>query len=113
MGDRLLRINEAMREVLSEAIAELSDPRLGFVTVTGVQAQRDLKAAKVFISVLGDEAARAQTMKALNSSQGLLQRAVAREVKLRNTPQLQFTYDDTTDVAMRLEQLLRDTSPDD
>lgn len=107
MSDRILRINEAMRQVLSAGVADLSDPRLGFVTITGVNATRDLRHAKVYVSVLGDETQRADTLAALRSAHGLLQRAVAREVKLHHTPQLDFTYDDTTDSAMRLESLLR------
>lgn len=113
MGDRQLRINEAMREVLSEAIGELSDPRLGFVTVTGVRVAKDLRTATVYVSVLGDETAREASLAALRSSHGLLQREVAREVKLRNTPQLQFEYDDTIDVAMRIEHLLRESQGGD
>lgn len=106
MSDRILRINEAMREVLSSAVADLSDPRLGFVTITSVRAARDLRSAKVYFSVLGADADREQTRKALVSGQGLLQRSVAREVKLHHTPQLEFIYDDTTDNAMRIDQLL-------
>lgn len=112
MGDRLPRINESIREVLGAAIADLSDPRIGFVTITGVRTARDLRTAKVFVSVLGSEEDRERTLQALRSSQGLLQRAVAREVKLRNTPQLEFTYDDTLDTALRIEQLLRDSGTD-
>lgn len=106
MSDRILRINEAMRQVLGAAVAELSDPRIGFVTITGVRVARDLRNAKVFVSVLGDDEARERTLAALRSAHALLQRAVSREVKLHHTPQLEFVYDDTTDVAMRLEALL-------
>ena len=107
MSDRLLRINERMRRVLGEAIADLSDPRIGFVTVTGVKIARDFRNAKVYVSVLGDESTRDNSLKALRSAHGLLQRAVARDSKLHHTPQLEFVYDDTTDSAMRLEQLLK------
>lgn len=108
MSDRLLRINERMRRVLGEAIAELSDPRIGFVTVTGVRIARDFRNAKVFVSVLGSDASRDDTLAALRSAHGLLQRAVARDSKLHHTPQLEFIYDETTDSAMRLEALIRD-----
>ena len=107
MGDRLLRINESMREVLSQAIGDLSDPRIGFVTITGVRVARDMKHAKVYVSVLGDDKARERSLAALRAAHGVLQRSVAREVKLRNTPQLHFEYDDTLDTAMRIEELLR------
>lgn len=108
MSDRLLRINEAVREVLGEAIGDLSDPRIGFVTVTSVRVARDFRSAIVFVSVLGDEKARERSLAGLRASHGVLQRAVARHVKLRNTPQLQFTYDDTTDAAMRINELLEE-----
>jgi ribosome-binding factor A len=108
MSDRLLRINEAVREVLGKAVGSLSDPRLGFVTITGVKIARDMRSGQVFYSVLGDDAQRANTLAALNSSRALLQREVAREVKMHHTPQLQFVYDDTTDTALRIASLLDD-----
>lgn len=108
MSERLLRINETIREVLSEAIGNLSDPRLGFVTITSVRVARDMRNAQVFVSVLGDDASREQTLAALRSSKGLLQRAVGREVKLHHTPQLDFQYDDTTDNAMRINRLIEE-----
>lgn len=112
MSDRLLRINERMRRVLGEAVAELSDPRIGFVTITGVNIARDFRNAKVFVSVLGDESSKESTLRALRSAHGLLQRAIARDSKLHHTPQLEFVYDDTTDSAMRLEEILRHGDPD-
>lgn len=111
MSDRLLRINERMRRVLGEAVAELSDPRIGFVTITGVSIARDFRNAKVFVSVLGDDASRDDTLRALRSAHGLLQRAIARDSRLHHTPQLEFVYDDTTDSAMRLEEILRHGDP--
>lgn len=107
MSDRLLRINERMRRVLGEAVSELSDPRIGFVTITGVKIARDFRNAKVFVSVFGDDSEREGTLAALRSAHGLLQRAIARDAKLHHTPQLEFVYDDTTDSAMRLEEILR------
>ena len=107
MSDRLLRINERMRRVLGEAVADLSDPRIGFVTITGVNIARDFRNAKVFVSVLGNDADKDGTLAALRSAHGLLQRAVARDSKLHHTPQLEFVYDDTTDSAMRLEEILK------
>lgn len=107
MSDRLLRINERMRRVLGEAVAELSDPRIGFVTITGVKIARDFRNAKVFVSVLGEDSSKDATLAALRSAHGLLQRAIARDAKLHHTPKLEFVYDDTTDSAMRLQHLLK------
>lgn len=108
MSDRILRINEAMRQVLGSAVGELSDPRVGFITITTVRVARDMRNAKVYFSVLGPQSSRADTLAALNSAHGLLQRAVAREVKIHHTPQLEFIYDDTIDTVQRLDALLRD-----
>jgi ribosome-binding factor A len=103
------RVDEAMREVLSDAMAhDLKDPRIGFVTVTDVRTSADLRHARVFVSVLGDEGRREQTLAGLQSAHGVLQRRVAAELKLKRTPTLSFVYDDTTDRAMRVERLLHE-----
>ena len=111
--ERMRRVDEAMREVLSDAMAhDLKDPRIGFVTVTDVRTSPDLRHARVFVSVLGDEGRRADTLAGLQSAHGVLQRRVASELKLKRTPTLTFVYDDTTDKAMRLEQLLHEEAPE-
>ncbi len=104
---RMRRVDEAMREVLSEVItSEVKDPRVGFVTVTAVDTSPDLRHARVYVSVLGDEKRRKLSMKALESAHGFLQRRVAAQLRLRHTPQLTFVYDDTAERADRLERLL-------
>jgi ribosome-binding factor A len=100
------RVDEAMREVLSDAITTLKDPRIGFVTVTAVDTAPDLRHAHVWVSVLGDETQRELTLAGLRSAHGPLQRAVASQLRLKHTPQLEFNYDDTAERAARLEQLL-------
>jgi ribosome-binding factor A len=108
-GERIRRVDEAIREVLAATLAgELADPRLGFVTVTSVRTSQDLRGARVFVSVLGDEAARNDSLAALRSAHGLLQRRIATELHLRRTPTLEFAYDDTTDRALRVDALLRE-----
>jgi ribosome-binding factor A len=103
------RVDEALREVLSDAITQdLKDPRIGFVTVTAVNTSTDLRHASVWVSVLGDETQRKLTMAGLRSAHGVLQRVVAAELRLKHTPQLDFSYDDTADKAARLEQILRE-----
>ena len=95
-SDRMRRINEAMREVLSGAItSELKDPRVGFVTVTAVETSPDLRHARVFVSVLGNPGERRRSLQALDNAHGFLQRRVGGELRIKNTPQLQFVYDDT------------------
>jgi len=101
------RINELMREVLGGAIAtQLQDPRIGFVTVTAVETSPDLRSARVFVSVLGDVAEREATLTGLASSHGVLQGAVAREMRIKRTPTLSFHYDDSIERGARLSQLL-------
>jgi ribosome-binding factor A len=103
------RVDEAIREVLSETVASgLKDPRIGFVTVTDVKTSSDLRHARVFVSVLGDERGREDTLAGLRSAHGVLQRRVASELGLKRTPALEFVHDDTLDRAMRVERLLRE-----
>ena len=113
MSDRMRRVNEALREVLSEAVAELKDPRIGFVTLTGVDTSRDLRHAVVYVSVLGSERKREATLAGLESSRGLLQARVNRELRLKRTPQLTFEYDPTVERGVRLTQLIDELSPGD
>jgi ribosome-binding factor A len=106
-GGRIRRVNEAMRAVLSDAIAtEIKDPRVGFVTVTGVKTSPDLRHARVYVSVLGDDPARQGTMEGLRSAHGFLQGRLASELRLKHTPALTFEYDDTVDRGMRISEIL-------
>jgi ribosome-binding factor A len=90
-------------------IAEgFSDPRIGFVTVTSVDTSTDLRHARVFVSVLGDDSERAETMAGLGSAHGLLQQSIARELRMKRTPTLQFVFDESIDRGMRISELLDD-----
>jgi ribosome-binding factor A len=113
IGQRMLRVDEAVREVLSDALGhrDLKDPRIGFVTVTDVKTSADLRHARVYVSVLGTEEEREQTLEGLRSAHGVLQRRVAGELRLKRTPTLEFAYDDTAERAMRLERLLDEETP--
>ena len=106
---RMRRVNEAIRQVLSDALAgELKDPRVGFVTVTDVDTSADLRHARVYVSVLGAPAEREATMDGLRSAHGFLQGRIGGELHLKNTPELRFLYDDTAERAARLGTLLDD-----
>ena len=112
-GGRMRRVDEAMRAVLSDAIAtDLKDPRIGFVTVTGVKTSPDLRHARVYVSVLGDDPTREGTLDGLRSAHGYLQRRLADELTLKHTPSLTFAYDDTVDRGMRISRLLADNEPE-
>ncbi|MDQ3572482.1 MAG: 30S ribosome-binding factor RbfA [Actinomycetota bacterium] len=107
--ERMRRVNEVMREVIGDSIStELEDPRIGFVTVTAVKTSPDLRAARVFVSVLGGEDEREATLKALASAHGVLQAAIASQTRMKRTPTLTFVYDDTPERGVRLTRLLED-----
>ena len=113
MSDRMRRVNAAVREVLSEAVGELKDPRIGFVTITGVETTTDLRRAVVFVSVLGGERKRERSIDGLQAAHGLLQARIARELRLKRTPQLTFEYDPTVERGVRMTQLIDELAPDD
>jgi ribosome-binding factor A len=106
-SDRMRRVDEAVRDVLGDAIAtDLQDPRVGFVTVTAVKTSPDLRHARVYVSVLGDQAARSASLEGLRSAHGVLQRALATELRLKHTPMLTFEYDESIDRGMRITELI-------
>jgi ribosome-binding factor A len=107
------RVNEALREVLSEGIGSLKDPRIGFVTVTGVDTSPDLRQATVYVSVLGSAKKRDATLAGLQSSHGVLQSRVNSELHLKRTPQLTFEYDPTVERGARLSRLIDELNADE
>jgi ribosome-binding factor A len=112
MAERMRRVDEAVRSVLSDAITkDLKDPRVGFVTVTHVKTSPDLRHARVYVSVLGDEATRAASLEGLRSAHGFLQARLARELSLKHTPALTFQYDDSIDRGMRITEILHEIGP--
>lgn len=113
MSERMRRVNEAVRQVLSEAVGQLKDPRIGFVTVTGVETSSDLRHARVFVSVLGAERKRTRTLAGLQAAHAVLQAQIARELRLKRTPQLQFEYDPSVERGVRMSKLIDELAPDD
>jgi ribosome-binding factor A len=105
-SDRMRRVDEGVRQVLSDALAQVKDPRVGFVTVTAVETSPDLRHATVYVSVLGDPGVRRRTLDGLRSAHGFLQRRVAGELRLKHTPTLAFAYDDSIDRGFRIGELL-------
>ena len=105
------RVNESLREVVSEAVGELKDPRLGFVTVTGVETSADLRHARVFVSVLGSETKREKTLEGLDAAHGVLQARIAQELRLKRTPQLAFEYDPSVERGVRMTHLIDELAP--
>jgi ribosome-binding factor A len=113
MSARMRRVNESIREALSEALPSLKDPRIGFVTITGVETSPDLAQARVFVSVLGGEKTVGRTLAGLNAAHGTLQARLGRELRLKRTPQLAFQYDPTVERAVRMTKLIDELAPDD
>ena len=107
------RVNESVRQVLSEHVGRLKDPRIGFVTVTGVETTPDLRQARVFVSVLGGERKRAQTLAGLDAAHSVLQTALAHELRMKRTPQLTFEYDPSVERGVRMTRLIDELAPDD
>lgn len=107
------RVNESVREVLSEAVPELKDPRIGFVTLTGVETSPDLRHARVFVSVLGSESNRERSLAGLQAAHGVLQARLARQLRLKRTPQLTFEYDPSVERGVRMSRLIDELAPDD
>jgi ribosome-binding factor A len=107
------RVNASVRQVLSEAIRELKDPRIGFVTVTGVETSPDLRHAKVFVSVLGSVRKREESLVGLTAAHGVLQSRLARELRMKRTPTLAFEYDPSVERGVRMSQLIDELNPDD
>jgi ribosome-binding factor A len=107
------RVNAAVREVLSEAVGELKDPRIGFVTITGVETSPDLRHARVYVSVLGSDSKREATLAGLSAAHGVLQSRLARELRMKRTPQLAFEYDPTVERGVRMTQLIDELAPKD
>jgi ribosome-binding factor A len=106
MSDRMRRVNESVRQVLSEALPELKDPRIGFVTVTGVDTSADLRQARVYVSVLGSKRKREQTLAGLAAAHGVLQARLARELRMKRTPTLAFEYDPSVEEGVRMSKLI-------
>ncbi len=107
-GSRKVKIEALIKQTLSQhVITKIKDPRLGFVTITRVSVSPDLKNAKVYFSVLGEEKVQKSSEAALNHSKGFLQKEIARGINLRVTPRLSFEIDRTLENTMHIESILK------
>jgi ribosome-binding factor A len=102
------RVNEALKEIIGNALTQgLKDPRIGFVTLTGVDTSPDMAHAKVFVSVYGKQVEKDATLEGLRAARPYLQRLIGDELALKRTPNLEFVYDGTIDQGMRIQAILR------
>jgi ribosome-binding factor A len=114
MSLRSSRVGEQMKKELSEIIGrKLKDPRIGFVTVTDVAVTGDLQQATVYISVLGDEKQREDTLKGLEKAKGFMRSEIGQRIRLRKTPELFFEFDESIDYGNRIETLISQLHADD
>jgi ribosome-binding factor A len=114
MSHRANRVGEQMKKELSEIIGrKIKDPRIGFLTVTDVQLTGDLQQAKVYISVLGDEHQRENTLKGLAKANGFIRSEIGQRIRLRKTPEIIFEFDESIDYGNKIESLIRKIHKDD
>jgi len=105
---RMRRVNAALKEIIATALAkQVKDPRIGFVTLTGVDTAPDLSHAKVFVSVYGKQAEKDATLEGLRAARPYLQHVISDELTLKRTPMLEFVYDGTIDQGMRIQAILQ------
>jgi len=108
------RVAALVQSAVSELLLrETKDPRIGMVTVTGVEMSPDLRHARVFVSALGDAAAHARMLAGLNSARTFLQAQVGKRLELRFTPEMRFVLDPSFETGERIDRLLRDLHPGD
>jgi ribosome-binding factor A len=113
MSERMRRVNEAVKHVLAETLPELKDPRIGLITVTAVDTASDLRHATVYVSVLGSGRKRRASLLGLEAAHGILQSRIARQLRLKRTPQLTFEYDPSVERGVRMTRLIDELAPDD
>jgi ribosome-binding factor A len=113
MSERMRRVNESVRQVIADALPELKDPRIGLVTITGVATTQDLRQATVYVSVLGSARKRKASLQGLTAAHGILQGRLAKELRMKRTPQLTFEYDPTVERGVRMTHLIDELAPDD
>ena len=105
---RMRKVNELVREVVADAVTDLKDPRIGFLTITGAETSPDLRHAVVFYSVLGSEEEQEGTADALQSARSRIQRALGSQTSMKYTPVLEFKVDPSIDEGLRISQILAD-----
>jgi ribosome-binding factor A len=107
------KVNELLREVVAEEVTQLKDPRIGFLTITGVDTAPNLRNAIVFYSVIGDDAQHAETAAALKSAAKRFQAVIGHQTRLKYTPVLEFRVDPAIEEGIRMDQLLQHLHEED
>ncbi|PKR78665.1 30S ribosome-binding factor RbfA [Halalkalibacillus sediminis] len=106
---RANRIAEQMKKELGDILSrKIKDPRVGFVTVTGVEVTGDLQQAKVFISIFGDEEKKEETLVGLAKSKGFIRSEIGKRIRLRKTPEITFEIDEAIERGNKIERIIQD-----
>lgn len=111
-GQRIERLQEQIRKEVSAIIRTLKDPGVGFVSVTGVELTGDLRHAKVFVSVFGNDGEKEATLAALERARGYIRSEVGQRVRMRYTPEVHFILDGSIERGARIDQLLKQVAPE-
>lgn len=110
---RVERVREEIKKEASDILFKLKDPRIGFVTITDVEASADLSVMKIFVSVMGEQADQTETIEALDKAKGFVRTELGRRIRLRHTPEIQFKLDDSMERGARIFQLLKEIRPNE
>lgn len=110
---RMRKVNELLREVIAEQATELKDPRIGFLTITGVDTAPNLRNARVYYSVIGDDEQHKETAAALKSAAKRFQAVIGVQTRLKYTPVLQFLVDPAIEEGIRMDALLQNMRDDE
>lgn len=107
---RVERVAQEIQSAVADMLirGEIRDPRVGFITITGVKVAPDLSVAQVFYSMIGEEPARLETQKGLDAAKGFVRREVTKRVKLRLSPEIFFTFDKSLNEGDKIERLLKE-----
>jgi len=105
---RMRKVNELIREVVADAVHDLKDPRIGFLTITGAVTSPDLRHAVVYYSVLGTDEEKESTAIGLRKASPRIQSAVGAQTRLRYTPKIEFKVDPSIDQGLRISEILKD-----
>jgi ribosome-binding factor A len=102
------KVGDLIRKEISQIlVGELKDPRIGFVTITKVAVSDDLRVAKIYYSVFGDEQQKEESYQGLESAKGYIKRELGRRVRLKYMPEINFLFDDSLEYGEHIEELLR------
>lgn len=110
---RAARMREEFKREASDILLKMKDPRIGFVSVTDVEISRDLRHAKVFVSIYGDEEEKTNTLEALMHAQGFVRSEIGQRIRMRHTPEVTFRLDDSIERGDRINRLLRSVAAEE